>query len=98
MGRERPAPVVESRLVCEATAVTVRSRMTAGWRRRRQSRIRQEPAMQGITFVGLDAHKASIMVAMLVPDREMPIEWQLPNEPAAIKRMVRRVERAAPGE
>ena len=33
---------------------------------RHQSRIRKEPVMEkGITFVGLDAHKVSINVAML---------------------------------
>ncbi len=34
---------------------------------------------EGITFVGLDAHKASISVAMLLPNAVTPIEWQLPN-------------------
>src|SRR5687768_8565753 len=72
---------------------------TADWRTRRQSRIRQEPAVsQGITFVGLDAHKKSISVAMLLPDQEKPVEWQVANEPGAVKRMVRKIEREAPGE
>jgi transposase len=53
---------------------------------------------QGITFVGLDAHKKSITVAMLLPDRATPVEWQVANEPAAVRRMVRKVEREAPGE
>lgn len=53
---------------------------------------------QGITFVGLDAHKARISVAMLLPGRSTPVEWQVVNEPAAVKRMVRKVEREAPGE
>jgi len=72
---------------------------TAGWRDGRQSRIREEPVLnQGITFVGLDAHKQSISVAMLLPDREAAIEWELVNEAAAVRRMVRKVEREAPGE
>lgn len=72
---------------------------TADWRTRRQSRIRQEPAVsQGITFVGLDAHKKSISVAMLLPGQAKPIEWQVANEPGAVKRMVRKIEREAPGE
>jgi transposase len=71
----------------------------ADWRTRRQSRIRQEPAVsQGITFVGLDAHKKSISVAMLLPGQEKPVEWQVANEPGAVKRMVRKIEREAPGE
>ena len=53
---------------------------------------------EGITFVGLDAHKASISVAMLLPSTSVPIEWQLPNEPSAVRRMVRKVEREAAGE
>jgi transposase len=72
---------------------------TAGWRSKRQSRTRKEPAMaEGITFVGLDAHKASISVAMLFPNAVTPVEWQLPNEASAVRRMVRRIEREAPGE
>jgi len=54
--------------------------------------------MEGITFVGLDAHKLWIMVAMLLPGREVAIEWRVPNEPRAIRRMLRRIEREAPGE
>jgi transposase len=53
---------------------------------------------EGITFVGLDAHKVSISVAMLLPDTTVPVEWQLPNERSAVRRMVRKVERAAGGE
>ena len=72
---------------------------TADWRERRQSRIRKEPAVnQGITFVGMDAHKKSISVAMLLPGQPKPIEWQVTNEPGAVKRMVRKIEREAPGE
>jgi len=54
--------------------------------------------MEGITFVGLDAHKVWISVAMLMPGRETAIEWQVPNEAAAIRKMLRRIEREAPGE
>jgi transposase len=53
---------------------------------------------ESITFVGFDAHKTSISVAMLLPDAVTPIEWQLPNEASAVRRMVRRIEREAPGE
>jgi transposase len=73
--------------------------ITADWRKERQSRIRKEPTVaQNITFVGLDAHKQSISISMLLPDRTTAVEWEIPNEPAAVRRMVRKVEREAPGE
>ena len=54
--------------------------------------------MEGTTFVGLDAHKDWISVAMLLPGRDTPIEWRIPNEGGAIRKMLRRVEGEAPGE
>jgi transposase len=53
---------------------------------------------KGITFVGLDAHKEMNSVAMLLPGRTVPVVWDFPNEPAAIRRLVRKLEREAPGE
>jgi transposase len=53
---------------------------------------------EGITFVGLDAHKKAIALAMLLPGEKQPLTWETPNEPAAVRRMVRKVERQAPGE
>lgn len=52
----------------------------------------------GVTFVGMDVHKRSISIAMLLPGREVPIQWEIANEPRAVKRMLRQVERDAPGE
>jgi transposase len=52
----------------------------------------------GITWVGLDAHKKSIHVAMLVPGREAPLIWQEANEETAVRRLARRLTREAPGE
>lgn len=52
----------------------------------------------GITFVGMDAHKKAINVAMLLPGQHQPVEWQLANEPAAIRRLARKLQREAPGE
>jgi len=49
------------------------------------------------TFVGLDAHKDSIVVAMLLPGAVLPVEWKLVNEPGAVHRLARKLERAAPG-
>lgn len=50
-----------------------------------------------ITFVGLDAHKKLIVVAMLLPGSDEPIVWQLPNEGGAVRRMAKRILREAPG-
>jgi transposase len=52
----------------------------------------------GITWVGLDAHKKWIHVAMLVPGRAEPLRWQEANEESAIRRLARRLNREAPGE
>jgi transposase len=53
---------------------------------------------ESITFVGLDAHRKAIAVAMLQPGERVPIAREIPNEPAAVRRMVRKVEREASGE
>ncbi len=47
--------------------------------------------MESITFVGLDAHKKAINVAVLLPTKKKPVEWTVANEPRAIKRMVKRI-------
>jgi hypothetical protein len=52
----------------------------------------------GITFVGMDAHNKAINVAMLLPEKNQPLEWQVANEPAAIRRLAKKLEREAPGE
>jgi len=51
-----------------------------------------------ITFVGMDAHKKAINVAMLLPGKNEPVEWQVANESAAIKRLAKKLEREALGE
>ena len=53
---------------------------------------------EGITFVGLDAHKVAISVAVLLPGSSKPVEWQVENEKGAVRRMVRKVQRLAPAE
>jgi hypothetical protein len=40
---------------------------------------------KGITFVGMDAHKGAIKLAVLLPETK-PVEWQLSNEKAAVRR------------
>jgi transposase len=49
------------------------------------------------TYVGVDAHKKDLFIAMLVGDHTTPVTWQLANEPNAVRRLVRKLEREAPG-
>jgi transposase len=49
------------------------------------------------TYVGVDAHKKDLFIAMLIGDRPTPVMWTVPNEPAAVRRLVRKLEREAPG-
>lgn len=50
-----------------------------------------------ITYVGLDVHKKDIHVALLVGYAKTPKVWQVANEPQAIRRLRRQLEREAPG-
>jgi len=52
---------------------------------------------QVTTYVGVDAHKRDLFIAMLVGDRTAPVTWQVANEPQAVRRLVRKLEREAPG-
>jgi transposase len=49
------------------------------------------------TYVGIDAHKKDLFVAMLVGQQKTPVTWQLANEPQAVRRLVRKLEREAAG-
>ncbi|HKH00083.1 MAG TPA: IS110 family transposase, partial [Bradyrhizobium sp.] len=49
------------------------------------------------TYVGIDAHKKDLFIAMLIGTAPAPVTWQLANEPNAVRRLVRRLEREAPG-
>ncbi|HJS44251.1 MAG TPA: IS110 family transposase [Gemmatimonadales bacterium] len=49
------------------------------------------------TYVGIDAHKKDLFVAMLIGAQPTPVTWQLANEPHAVRRLVRKLEREAPG-
>ena len=65
---------------------------------RHQSRKREEPVMsEVITYVGIDAHKRDLHVAMLVGTVATPVTWTVANEPKAIERLARKLEREAPG-
>ena len=50
-----------------------------------------------ITYVGIDAHKKDLEVAMLVGHARTPETWTVANERRAIERLVRKLEREAPG-
>lgn len=52
---------------------------------------------QVTTYVGIDAHKKDLFVAMFVGTATTPVTWQLANEPQAVRRLVQKLERAAPG-
>ena len=52
---------------------------------------------QVTTYVGIDAHKKDLFVAMLIGAVPTPATWQLANEPGAVRRLVRKREREAPG-
>jgi len=49
------------------------------------------------TYVGIDAHKKDLVLAMLVGSEATPVTWTVANEPNAIRRLVRKLEREAPG-
>ena len=50
-----------------------------------------------ITSVGIDAHKRELHVAMLIGSAATPVTWTAENEPKAIARLHRKLEREAPG-
>ena len=52
---------------------------------------------QVTTYVGIDAHKKDLFIAMLIGTETTPVTWQLANEPQAVRRLVRKLEREAPG-
>ena len=49
------------------------------------------------TYVGIDAHKKDLFIAMLVGTHTVPVSWTVANEPNAVRRLVRKLEREAPG-
>lgn len=53
---------------------------------------------EGITYVGMDVHKKDISVAMLLPNKNFPVQWKVANETKAVRRMVKKILREAPGE
>jgi transposase len=52
---------------------------------------------QVTTYVGIDAHKKDLFIAMLIGTQATPVTWTVPNEPNAVRRLVRKLERETPG-
>lgn len=50
---------------------------------------------KGIAYVGMDVHKKSINVAMLLPGEKKPVEWQFKNDARSLRRFARKVVREA---
>ena len=51
---------------------------------------------RNITYVGLDAHKNSIHIAVL--GAEGPVEWRSETTPSSLRRMAKKIQRVAAGE
>jgi len=49
------------------------------------------------TYVGIDVHQKDLFIAMLVGTQATPVAWTVPNEPTAVRRVIRKLEREAPG-
>ena len=53
--------------------------------------------VEATTHVGLDVHKQSISVAMLLPGSAKVLQWEMRNEPGEVRRLVRRLRREGSG-
>lgn len=53
--------------------------------------------VEATTYVGLDVHKESISVAMLLPGSAKATQWEIRNETGEVRRLVRRLRRTAGG-
>ena len=53
--------------------------------------------MEVTTYVGIDAHKKDLFLAKLIGEERTPVMWKIPNDPQAVRRVVRALEREAPG-
>ena len=49
------------------------------------------------TYVGIDAHKRELHLAMLMGASDQLVRWTCPNEPRAVERLCRKLHRDAPG-
>ena len=53
--------------------------------------------LEAITYVGIDAHKKNLAIAVLVGTAATPTTWTVANEPRAIERFRRKLHRLTPG-
>jgi len=53
---------------------------------------------QDITWVGIDAHKDSLSVAVWLPDKEGIREWRTRADKLAIVRLIKKLKKVAPGK
>jgi transposase len=96
---ERPAHDREVVTTVGGLDVTDRIRRERGLAANRQSRTRREPVMKNDTsWVGLDAHKKSISVAILYAGRSDVVEMKIENDAPSVRRLVSKLAREAPGE
>lgn len=51
----------------------------------------------GITYVGIDAHKKDLYIAMQGPGERQPVTWQVGNDPKGVGRLKRKLAREAAG-
>jgi hypothetical protein len=47
--------------------------------------------------VSIDAHEKDLFIAMMIGQQKTPVTRQLANEPQAVRRLVQKLERDAPG-
>jgi transposase len=50
-----------------------------------------------MTYVGMDVHKASISIALLLPGTTKPLEWQVGNDPDSNRLLARQLKRKSQG-
>jgi|JI8StandDraft_1071087.scaffolds.fasta_scaffold83014_2 transposase len=60
--------------------------------------MRKEPVVKkDISWVGLDAHKRNIAVAVLWPGRREAEQWEIENTPKSVERLLKKLEKEANG-
>lgn len=54
--------------------------------------------MPRVSYVGLDAHRSTIAVAMLLPGQRNAIEWEVENEAQSLRRLAKKILKLGEGE
>ncbi len=86
------------RKVVVETLDTVAMPPIRGFARKRESRITKEPAVtHATTFVGIDAHKKDLVIAMVDAAGRLVPPLTIPNDERAIRRFKRKLERDCEG-